>query len=91
MPALSPLYLVGFSMLSLWLLGKGLARASKRISNVQSLRRRAQILKKTSIEIVPGLHVGGLDETLSKELLALIHRKDELKTAIFLAVHRPIC
>ncbi len=90
MPALSPLYLVGFSIVSLWLLGKGLARASKRISNVQSLRRRAQILKKSSIEIVHGLHVGGLDEARSNELLSLMNRKDELKTAIFLAVHRPI-
>ncbi|WP_455211083.1 hypothetical protein [Kaarinaea lacus] len=87
---LNPLYLVGLSIVSLWLIGKGLARASKRISNVQSLRRRAQILKKSSIEIVPGLHVGGLDERLTNELSALITRKDELKTAIFLAIHRPI-
>ncbi len=87
---LNPLYLVALSIVSLWLIGKGLARASKRISNVQSLRRRAQILKKTSIEILPGLHVGGLDERLTNELSALISKKDELKTAIFLAIHRPI-
>ena len=87
---LNPLYLVGLSIVTLWLIGKGLARASKRISNVQSLRRRAQILKKSSIEIVPGLHVGGLDERLSNELSGLMHKKDELKTAIFIALHRPI-
>ncbi|KPJ88094.1 MAG: hypothetical protein AMJ53_17270 [Gammaproteobacteria bacterium SG8_11] len=87
---LNPLYLVGFSIVTLWLIGKILARAAKRISNVQSLRRRAQILKKTSIEIVPGLHVGGLDERLSNELSGLMNKKDELKTAIFLAIHRPI-
>ncbi|MCG6971154.1 MAG: hypothetical protein LJE85_15405 [Gammaproteobacteria bacterium] len=90
MHELHPLYLVGLSIVFLWGLGKVLARASKRISNVQTLRRRAQILKKTSIEILPGLHVGGLDEKLSDELLALINRKDELKTAIFIAIHRPI-
>jgi hypothetical protein len=90
MHELNPLYLVGLSIVSLWVLGKLLARASKRISNVQTLRRRAQILKKTSIEILPGLHVGGLDERLCNELTGLINRNDELKTAIFLAIHRPI-
>lgn len=87
---LKPLFLVGLSIVSLWLMGKGFARAAKRITNKQSLRRRAQILKKTSIEILPGLHVGGLDEKFSEELLALINKKNELKTAIFLAIHRPI-
>jgi hypothetical protein len=86
----NPLLLVALSLLILWLVGKALARASKRISNVQSLKRRAQILKKTSVEIRPGLHVGGLDEKLTKELSTIIDKKDELKAAIFLAIHRPI-
>ena len=67
-----------------------MARASKRLTNVRSLKRRAQILKKTSVEIMPGLHVGGLDERLTKELSSIIDKKDELKVAIFLAIHRPI-
>jgi hypothetical protein len=87
---LNPLLLVGLSLVILWLLGKSLAQASKRISNVQTLKRRAQILKKSSVEILPGLHVGGLDEKLTKELSALIDKKNELKTAIFIAIHRPI-
>lgn len=90
MQDLNSLYLVGFSILSLWLTGRLLSRASNRISNVQSLRRRAQILKKTSIEISPGFHVGGLDDSLVKELVGLINKKDELKVTIFLAIHRPI-
>ena len=87
---LNPLLLVMLSLVVLWLVGKGLARASKRITNVRSLKRRAQILRKTSVEIMPGVHVGGLDEKLIKELIAYIGKKDELKTAIFLAIHRPI-
>ena len=87
---LNPLLLVALSLVILWLVGKGLARASKRLTNVRSLKRRAQILKKTSVEIMPGLHVGGLDERLTKELSSIIDKKDELKVAIFLAIHRPI-
>jgi len=87
---LNPLLLVVLSLVILWLIGKGLAGAAKRISNVQSLKRRAQILKKSSVEIMPGLHVGGLDEKTTKELLILTSKKDELKIAIFLAIHRPI-
>ena len=87
---LNPLLLVALSLVILWLVGKGLARASKRLTNVRSLKRRAQILKKTSVEIMPGLHVGGLDERLTKELSFIIDKKDELKVAIFLAIHRPI-
>lgn len=90
MHELTPLYLVGLSILILWLIGQWLASAAKRISNVQSLRRRAQILKKTSVELLPGLNVGGLDETLAKELSRLIEKKNELKITIFLAIHRPI-
>lgn len=87
---LNPLFLVALSLVILWLVGKGLARAAKRISNVQSLKRRAQILKKSSVEILPGLHVGGLDDKLTKELSLLIEKRNELKVAIFLALHRPI-
>lgn len=86
----NPLILIGITMFALWFSGKLLARSAQRITNVQSLKRRAQILKKTSLEFMPGLNVGGLDVHLLAELQQLVAKKDEIMVALFLAVHRPL-
>ena len=84
-----PLFLVAITLFTLWFLGKVFARSAKRITNSRTLKQRAQILKRFSVEITPGLHVSGLDEQKVEELKKSIQRKDDLRIAIFLATHRP--
>jgi hypothetical protein len=90
MLSVKPLVLVVSALVVLWVIGKFVARAAKRRTNVQTLKRRAQILKRTSLELQLGLNVGGLNEETLEELKKDIGKRDELTVSLFLATHRPI-
>lgn len=86
----SPLVLVIVTMIMLWLLGKMLTRAETRLSKVQTIHNRMQALKKTSLELFPGLHVGGLSKHQVDDLKKFLRKNDELELSLFLALYRPV-
>lgn len=86
----SPLVLVLITMIILWFMGLVLARASSRLSKVQTIHNRIRALKNSSQELFPGLHVGGLDKHQLEDLKKFLRKRDELEMSLYLALYRPV-
>lgn len=90
MMGFSPLILVLVTIIFLWVLGKALKQAESRLSRVQTIQSRMRALKKTSLELTQGLHVGGLNKFQLEDLKKFLRKNDELELSLFLALFRPV-
>ena len=86
----SPLVLVFITLVLLWVYGRILSRAASRLSKVQTIQNRMRALKKSSLELFPGLHVGGLDKYQLEDLKKFLRKNDALEMSLFLALYRPV-
>ena len=78
---------VAVAILTLWLLGKLVTSAQRRLA--QKPRSPETLSLGVSTELPQGIHVSGLTQTLLEELKKLVQKKDKLKLAVFFAVHQP--